>query len=73
MARKSEYDKGWYDCYKALRTLFSGSMKDMLQYRSPSNGINVLPSKTAQTRVPRGVKKNARKKKDEGQGSSLSA
>ena len=38
MAKKSDYERGWYDCYKKVRTLFAGSMKEMVNFRTPSEG-----------------------------------
>jgi len=39
MARKTEYERGWYDCYKAVRGLMSGAMKDMVDFRIPSGDV----------------------------------
>lgn len=34
--KKTEYEKGWYDCYKSVRTMLNGTMKDMVALRSPA-------------------------------------
>ena len=63
MSKKSEYEKGWYDCYKNVRSLLNESMKEMVKYRTPGEELKVpetVVSASIRRRARRGNGKEAK-------------